>query len=290
MSVGRDTNGEMREDNMTTLPKAPATTNEGVATIKMPVRSGLARLRDPFEPNEMGKLPKQLSRDDKVRAQCRQGTNASADGTYCGGYHARSIHLDYVGHAAITKRLLEVDEDWEWEPMAVDESGLPTFDRDGGLWIRLTVLGKTKLGYGDAQGKTGPNAVKEAIGDALRNAGMRFGMALDLWHKGDLYANEVEQGKLEAEASEAPKAESAKPVKKVEDWLDIAKTKATADEVLEVWRNAKVARASTAVLAEITAHGAYLREREEAEAVDPATDPVAAGEQVSDQMKGAFGG
>jgi hypothetical protein len=29
--------------------------------------------------------------------------------------------------------------------------------------------------------------MKEIIGDALRNAAMRFGAALDLWHKGDLH-------------------------------------------------------------------------------------------------------
>jgi hypothetical protein len=32
--------------------------------------------------------------------------------------------------------------------------------------------------------------MKERIGDALRNAAMRFGAALDLWHKGDLHKDE----------------------------------------------------------------------------------------------------
>ena len=58
-------------------------------------------------------------------------------------------------------------------------------DEFGGLWIRLTVCGVTRLGYGDAGGRKGPNAIKESIGDAIRNAGMRFGLALDLWCKGD---------------------------------------------------------------------------------------------------------
>jgi hypothetical protein len=48
----------------------------------------------------------------------------------------------------------------------------------------------TRLGYGNAEGKSGGDAVKEIIGDALRNAAMRFGAALDLWHKGDLHADE----------------------------------------------------------------------------------------------------
>jgi hypothetical protein len=32
--------------------------------------------------------------------------------------------------------------------------------------------------------------MKERIGDALRNAAMRFGAALDLWHKGDLHGDD----------------------------------------------------------------------------------------------------
>ena len=49
------------------------------------------------------------------------------------------------------------------------------------LWIRLTVAGVTRIGYGHAEGKKGPDAVKETIGDSIRNAAMRFGVALDLW-------------------------------------------------------------------------------------------------------------
>ena len=81
---------------------------------------------------------------------------------------------------------LKVDPEWTWEPVAVEPSGLPMLDSNGGLWIRLTVCGVTRLGYGDADGKRGGSAVKEAIGDALRNAAMRFGVALDLWSKEEL--------------------------------------------------------------------------------------------------------
>ncbi len=42
----------------------------------------------------------------------------------------------------------------------------------------------TRLGYGSVPGSQ-PDAVKVLIGDALRNAAMRFGVALDLWAKGD---------------------------------------------------------------------------------------------------------
>lgn len=115
----------------------------------------LAKLREPFPPEQIGKLPK-------------------------GG-----ITLDFVGHGYITQRLLDVDPLWSWEPFALDGLGLPLLDEHGGLWIRLTVCGVTRIGYGDAGGKKGPNAIKEAVGDALRNAGMRFGLALELWCKGD---------------------------------------------------------------------------------------------------------
>ena len=120
-----------------------------------PNLTALAKLRVPFPPEQIGKLPK-------------------------GG-----VQLDFVGHGFITARLLDVDPLWTWEPVALDGQGLPLLDEFGGLWIRLTVCGVTRLGYGDAGGRKGPNAVKEAIGDALRNAGMRFGLALDLWSKGD---------------------------------------------------------------------------------------------------------
>lgn len=109
-----------------------------------------AELRKPFPKNVVGKLPK-------------------------GG-----AQLDYVGHAATTDRLLAVDPLWSWEPVAFDEQGLPAFDAKRGLWIRLTVCGVTRLGYGDG------NSPKECIGDAIRNAAMRFGVALDLWSKDEL--------------------------------------------------------------------------------------------------------
>ena len=58
-----------------------------------------------------------------------------------------------------------------------------------GLWIKLTVGGVTRLGYGSVT----PEAYdpeKQLIGDALRNAAMRFGVALDLWSKSDLQAHD----------------------------------------------------------------------------------------------------
>jgi hypothetical protein len=112
-------------------------------------KAAATALRKPFPPESVGKLPK-------------------------GG-----AMLDFVGHAAVTDRLLTVDPHWSWEPFALGADGLPAVV-GGNLWIRLTVCGVTRIGVGD-----GKNA-KECIGDAIRNAAMRFGVALDLWAKENL--------------------------------------------------------------------------------------------------------
>lgn len=164
------------QENSEQEAPAPAETNTPAPTI-------WDRLAAPFPSDQIEKLPKAITKGGD-RYQCRQGTQASADGHYCGGYHTRSIHLDYVGHAGVTMRLNDVDPTWNWEPVAFGPDGLPAFSKDG-LWIRLTVGGVTRLGFGDAQGKSGPNAVKEAIGDAIRNAAMRFGVATYLWSKSE---------------------------------------------------------------------------------------------------------
>jgi hypothetical protein len=124
-----------------------------------------AELRRPFPPGAVGKLPK-------------------------GG-----VQLDYVGHAATTDRLLSVDPEWTWEPVAFDEQGLPAI-QGRNLWIRLTVCGVTRYGVGDGA------SIKEAIGDAIRNAAMRFGVALDLWSKEEL---EQAHGPAQHETAEPSK-------------------------------------------------------------------------------------
>lgn len=151
-------------------------------------------LREPFPDHLVGKLPRVTC------GQCRNasdkvcGKHSKKKCTACGNWITEAhMHLDYVGHAETTDRLLEVDACWAWEPVAFDERGLPAFDGHGGLWIRLTVAGMTRYGYGDAQGKKSPDAVKEAIGDAIRNAAMRFGVALDLWAKSDLHADHADE-------------------------------------------------------------------------------------------------
>jgi hypothetical protein len=93
------------------------------------------------------------------------------------------LQLDYVSHAWVTDRLLQVDPMWTWEPVAFDEAGLPRFDENGGLWIKLTVCGVTRYGYGEPQGRDKFDMKKGAIGNSIRVAAMRFGIGLDLWAK-----------------------------------------------------------------------------------------------------------
>ena len=147
-------------------------------------KTGLELLREPFPENQISKLPK------GTKAQNECPVNEKINCKLCGGWHhPKVIHLDYVGHAALTDRLLDADPLWTWEPFALKD-GLPAFDMTGGLWIRLTVCGMSRIGYGNAAAvgfRTVGDREKEVIGDALRNAAMRFGAALDLWHKGDLH-------------------------------------------------------------------------------------------------------
>lgn len=161
--------------------------------------AGLMLLRDPFEPHQISKLPKPKSKDAS-KGWCDE----------CQSYHGLpAVHLDYVGHAATTDRLLSADPAWSWEPMALGPDGLPALDKQGGMWIRLTVNGVTRPGYGSAEGKSGGNAVKELIGDAIRNAAMRFGVALELWHKGILHKIDLDQHGDDAAAQNHEPAEPA---------------------------------------------------------------------------------
>lgn len=127
-------------------------------------------LREPFPKSQVGMLPRTSKRPE----------------------------LEYVGHGAITARLLDVDPHWTWEPMGYGPDGSPAVDRDAqghpiGLWIKLTVLGVTRPGYGDCESGQF-SAMKVLVGDALRNAAMRFGLALDLWVRGQAEDDEKFRG------------------------------------------------------------------------------------------------
>jgi hypothetical protein len=206
------------------------TTDDPWAPTPLFDADALAKLREPFKPEQIDKLPKPYKRDSE-KGKCPE----------CGGYHGLpAAHLDYVGHAQTTNRLLDADPTWTWAPVAFDETGLPAIDRNGGLWIRLTVGGITRLGYGDSQGKTGPNAIKEAIGDAIRNAAMRFGVALDLWAKSDLHSETTTANDRE--------------------WLLDAQAAETVEDVRTIWQQARAAGVDVEILDKISIIG---RERGE---------------------------
>lgn len=193
----------------------------------MSTKPTLEDLKKPFEDNEIGKLPKPTK---KQAADALKLSWAEKQCTICGGiHHPRAIHLDYIGHAALTKRMLEVDPLWTWEPLAFVD-GLPAFDKTGGLWIKLTILGMTRLGYGNAppKGEVG-NREKEVIGDALRNAGMRFGMGLQLWHKGDLKLTSDE-----SEPEKEPVKEDKKAAKKIKKKIILTPQ---SNDYIETWKN-----------------------------------------------------
>ena len=161
-------------------------------------KTGLDLLRGPFPAHQISKLPKRT----KAQNECPLNEKQKCD--ICGGFHhPKIIHLDYVGHAALTDRLLDSDPLWTWEPFALKD-GLPAFDESGGLWIRLTVCGHSRIGYGHAAAsgfKEIGSREKEVIGDALRNAAMRFGAALDLWHKGELHVLDDEAATVKSEGA-----------------------------------------------------------------------------------------
>jgi hypothetical protein len=179
--------------------------------------SGLALLRDPFPANQISKLPKPTkAQTEAVKSDYKKGSRCTACGAW---HHPEVVHLDYVGHAAITDRLLNADPAWTWEPLAMTTEGLPVMDPYGGMWIRLSICGVTRLGYGHAGDKSGGDAIKEVIGDALRNAAMRFGAALELWHKS------------------APSAAPKMPQAVIADWLSAIEA-ATDDEMKDITKSA----------------------------------------------------
>jgi hypothetical protein len=180
------------ENSMSTQPKEfevkkPNGSEGGMLAVELvPVplsgkAAALKLMRKPFEPHQISTMCRPTKKDNPA-GNCRA----------CGGFHKLpAVQLSYVGHAALTDRLLDADPEWTWEPLSYAPDGTPLLDAQGGMWIKLSVAGVTRLGYGDAQGKIGGDATKERIGDALRNAAMRFGAALELWHKGTLHLVEA---------------------------------------------------------------------------------------------------
>ena len=111
-------------------------------------------LRQPFAPEQIGKLPKISCRacskapgkvcSDHSKSKCKA----------CGNYITTAhVDLDYVGHAGVTDRLLQADPTWTWEPLTIGDDGVPVINVANGeatMWIRMTVNGVTRIGVGSA--------------------------------------------------------------------------------------------------------------------------------------------
>lgn len=124
------------------------------------------------------------------------------------------IQLDFVGHADVTKMLIEIDPQWSWEPTAFDADGLPAYRVENGMahmagW--LTIHGVRRLGIGSVAHNKG-DLLKELASDFIRNAAMRFGICLSLWTKQEW--DDVDRPAPApapvAKAKPAPKAEAGK--------------------------------------------------------------------------------
>jgi len=127
--------------------------------------------------------------------------HAVPDPSLVGKLPRGGTQLDYVGHAEVTKILLEIDPLWSIEPAALDAAGLPAREKIGtmvqaGFW--MTVCGHRRYCVGSVEDRK-VDIGKELVSDAIRNGAMRFGIALSLWSK--------------EEWGEQP-AKPAKPVKK----------------------------------------------------------------------------
>jgi len=134
-------------------------------------------LRRPFRPEQIGKLPKPYKKD-APKGKCRD----------CGGYHGLpAVHLDFVGHAAVTDRLNKVEPGWSYEITPVEYQGKDGRPHVAGVRgvMRLGDVARPEAGDVDAETSYG-DELKKAISDFIRRGAMRFGVALDLWSKEDL--------------------------------------------------------------------------------------------------------
>ena len=104
--------------------------------------------------------------------------------------------FDYVGHADVTRALIEEDPTWTWEPAAYGADGAPAIVERGkhlSMWGRMTVHGKTLpcVGQVDAAELTRGEVDKLLISDLIKNGAMRFGVFITLWSKAELHEFEA---------------------------------------------------------------------------------------------------
>lgn len=125
------------------------------------------------------------------------------------------ITLDFVGHADITRILIEIDPNWRWVPCGWD-NGRPAIHVENGMatmWGELQLLGQGRLGVGSVRADK-PDLDKELVSDFLRNAAMRFGICLSLWTKQE-WDDLGNPGPVKREGSELRTPTPPKPPKRV---------------------------------------------------------------------------
>lgn len=188
-----------------------------------PEASVLEKLAADFPADWIEKLPKTLSARDDNKGLCSEtvpqngkgGPYYSADGYYCGKWHARAVHLDYVGHAGITMRLNAVlgVGGWDFQPMATTPEGLPILSSSV-FYGQLTIRVGSEAG-GDLEEVTkwdmaaNFKSPQEAYGDCLRRCAMRFGVGTYLWSKSD---QALERAKAASDVEPPPEPERTNPV------------------------------------------------------------------------------
>lgn len=114
--------------------------------------------------------------------------------------NGNTVYLDFLGHAHVRAAFLEADLGWTWEPYPIDGQIVRSYtwhqewkDKKTGewksrsvgmfsMWIRVTVGGVTRFGIGTCLASK-QDYEKELLSDALRNAGISYGVALSLWAK-----------------------------------------------------------------------------------------------------------
>ena len=173
-------------------------------------------LRAPFAPEFVGQLPRISCAVCKKAPSKVCPSHKKIECKVCGNFITSAhIHLGYVGHADVTNRLLLVDPAWTYEPTTLDEFGRPGYsmslDGQHALWIRLTVGGVTRLGVGLVPVDS-DEIEKQLISDAIRNAAMRFGVALDLWSKAERLESaptSVSENAVKPSVDVAPEVQSA---------------------------------------------------------------------------------
>ena len=148
--------------------------------------------------------------------------------------------LDFVGHADVTKMLIEIDPNWTWEPVAFDDQGLPAYRVENGYahmagW--LTIHGIRRLGIGSVQHNK-QDLLKELCSDFIRNAAMRFGICLALWTKQEW--DDLGDKPAPATPVAAPKAAPKPAAKKV------VETNTPAGEITEEQRRQFIAACNKA--------------------------------------------